>query len=366
MTMRTAAAIVITAAISMGAVGASAKTRAVAPMPSAYGFMGRSYLGVNVSDVSSDRVAALKLKEERGVEVTLVDQDSPAGKAGMKEHDVILDFNGNRVEGTEQLTRMIHETPAGRMVALGISRDGQPMQIKVTLGDRGKELSNTRIYRMAPHIMAPNMPDLPEMPDMPNMPDFNIYMSGSSASAGAMVDNLTPQLGEFFGVKNGSGVLVRSVEKGSAAESAGMRAGDVIVKVEGEKIDNRSDWRRALRARKAGKVAVTVVRDKREQALTLTLPEPKQRDSSDNREFTIEVPEVDIDIANLDAIENIAPIVEREMIKVRPQIEREMQRMQPEIEREMQRVRPEIEREMKELRKELERSLKSVKVEVRT
>src|SRR5436305_14200969 len=99
---------------------------------------GRSYLGVDVKDVTTDRVSALKLKEERGVEITMVDQDAPAGKAGLKEHDVILDFNGARVEGEEQLRRMIRETPVGRTVTLGISREGNPMQIKVKFGDRGK------------------------------------------------------------------------------------------------------------------------------------------------------------------------------------------------------------------------------------
>src|SRR5215831_3108549 len=87
----------------------------------------RSYLGVDIRDITQDRVAALKLKEERGVEVTMVDQDAPAGKAGIKEHDVILDFNGAAVESEEQLRRLIRETPPGRSVTLGISRDGSPL-----------------------------------------------------------------------------------------------------------------------------------------------------------------------------------------------------------------------------------------------
>ena len=89
---------------------------------------GRSYLGVDISDVTSDRVGPLKLKEERGVEIVSVDQDAPAGKAGLKEHDVILEFDGNKVESEEQLRRMLRETPPGRTVTLGISRDGQPLR----------------------------------------------------------------------------------------------------------------------------------------------------------------------------------------------------------------------------------------------
>ncbi|HZU30984.1 MAG TPA: PDZ domain-containing protein [Candidatus Angelobacter sp.] len=99
---------------------------------------GRSYLGVDIKDVTSDRVSALKLKEEKGVEITMVDQDAPAGKAGLREHDVILDFNGTAVESEEQLRRMIREVPAGRTVTLGISRDGAPMKISVQLADHSK------------------------------------------------------------------------------------------------------------------------------------------------------------------------------------------------------------------------------------
>src|SRR6185312_4847431 len=81
-----------------------------------------SYLGVDVVDITKERISALKLKDEHGVEVTMVDQDAPAGKAGLKEHDVILEFNGQRLEGEEELKRLIHETPAGRKVTLAISR----------------------------------------------------------------------------------------------------------------------------------------------------------------------------------------------------------------------------------------------------
>ena len=82
--------------------------------------------------------ATLKLKEEHGVEVTMVDQDAPAGKAGIKEHDVILSINGTQVESVEQLRRMIREIPPGRVVTLGISRNGQPISFKAQLADRKK------------------------------------------------------------------------------------------------------------------------------------------------------------------------------------------------------------------------------------
>jgi membrane-associated protease RseP (regulator of RpoE activity) len=247
------------------------------------GGSGSSYLGVDIADVTTERLGALKLKEEHGAEVTMVDQDAPAGKAGLKEHDVILSLNGAAVESAAQLRRMIRETPAGRVVSLGISRDGQPQSLKVQLASRGKG--------MAMH----NMPDIKiAMPAMPALADLDIPVSvviaHSSLRSGLMVENITSQLGEFFGVKNGNGVLVRSVEKGSRSEKAGFHAGDVIVRVNNQPVHDTSDFTRALRATSGGAAAVTVVRDKREQNLNLTLPDKK--DSGILLEGSFDFPEV--------------------------------------------------------------------------
>jgi serine protease Do len=248
---------------------------------------GSSYLGVDIADVSPERLGELKLKEEHGAEVTMVDQDAPAGKAGLHEHDVIVSLNGTAVESTAQLRRMIKETPAGRVVTLGISRDGQPMTIKLQLADRRKSMA----WEPQVHV------DMPRMPEMPTMPDFDMPVSvvvvHQSARSGLMVENISPQLGDFFGVKDGKGVLVRSVEKGSRGEKAGFRAGDVVVKVNNQPVHDTSDFTHALRSSSGSAAAVTVMREKREQNLTLTLPEKKDsgsllEDSFDVPDFTAE------------------------------------------------------------------------------
>jgi membrane-associated protease RseP (regulator of RpoE activity) len=139
---------------------------------------------------------------------------------------------------------------------------------------------------------------MPAMPEMPAMPDFDIPVSvvivHSSLRSGLMVENLTPQLGDFFGVKDGKGVLVRSVEKGSRGEKAGFRAGDVVVKVNDQLVHDTSDFTHALRSSSSGAASVTVMREKREQNLTLTLPEKKDsgdllEDSFDVHAFTAEM-----------------------------------------------------------------------------
>jgi serine protease Do len=178
---------------------------------------GSSYLGVDTRDVTPDRLGALKLKEEQGVEVTMVDQDAPAGKAGLKEHDVILTVNGAAVESVEQLRRVIRETPPGRVVTLGLSRDGQTMSLKVQLAERKNSYAYGYSYGPKGKDFHFEMPAIPPIPPMPDMGDIDIPVSvvvvHSSARSGLMVENLTPQLGDFFGTKDGQGVLVRSVEK---------------------------------------------------------------------------------------------------------------------------------------------------------
>src|SRR5439155_21035369 len=142
------------------------------PYGESYGFSsedlgGGSYLGVDTRDVRADRLSALKLKEEHGVEVTLVDQDAPAGKAGIKEHDIILNLNGNQVQSVEQLRRMIHEIPPGRPVTLGISRDGTPMTIKAQLADRKRTFSTMHPGKSF-SFAVPTMPVMPAMPSIPS------------------------------------------------------------------------------------------------------------------------------------------------------------------------------------------------------
>src|SRR5260370_2310880 len=107
---------------------------------------GGSYMGVDARDVTADRLSALHLKEEHGVEVTMVDQDAPAGKAGVKEHDVILTINNQGVESVEQLRRMIHEIPAGRTVLIRISRDRQPSPLKAQPPEPNQTLGSNREF----------------------------------------------------------------------------------------------------------------------------------------------------------------------------------------------------------------------------
>jgi serine protease Do len=329
-------------------------------------FDGSSYLGVDTRDVTADRLGPLQLKEESGVEVTMVDQDAPAGKAGLKEHDVILSINGAPVESVEQLRRMIREIPAGRVISIGVSRNGQALALKAQLANRkgfGPEAGEFKF----------TMPTIQAMPPMPPMPDIDMPVSvvvvHSSMRTGLMVENLTSQLADFFGAKGGKGILVRSVEKGSSAEKAGFHAGDVIVRVNDETVNDAGDFSHALRSGKDNTAKVGILRDKREQTITLQLPERKQ---SDFFEESFGLPQIKAETQReLSAMDSqlalIKPQVElaaREIERVKPELEREARacsRQQKQLADEMSKMKVRVHGQQDQLRLELREHLRMLK-----
>jgi hypothetical protein len=228
---------------------------------------------------------------------------------------------------------MIHETPPGRVINLGLSREGQPLSVQVKLAERANKF-------------AFKMPPMPPMPRV-NIQDMDIPVSvvvvHSALHSGLMIENLTPQLGDYFGAKNGNGVLVRSVEKGSRAEKAGFRAGDVIVRVDKEPVHDASDFSSALRShRGSSSVAIGLIRDKREQTITLTLPQPKQSGVLLDEE-SLAFPDVDIE-ANIDLQD-----LQDDLGKINPEIA--FADIKPQIDAAMEQARRGAQEASKELRK---------------
>ena len=310
-----------------------------------YSSAGHSYLGIDIQDVTADRLSALKLKEEKGVEVTMVDQDAPAGKAGVKEHDVILEFNGTAVESEEQLRRLIRETRPGRTVTLGISRDGNPMKLSVQLADRAKIIGDQ------PKIVIPKVPHI-EIPRIegPNY-TYQIQTQTYSSLLGIQTENLGRQLGEFFGVKDGEGVLVRSVEKGSPAEKAGMKAGDVIVRADNEKLSDRADLSHILRNhREGGKLPLVIVRDKHEQTITVDLPARNSRGSRWKDFDSDELRSV------WGEIENLMDQDEDELDNARQMVSLQLRSQLAKAQQQVSAVQPQLERAIREAQRQMQRS----------
>ncbi len=309
---------------------------------------GTSYLGIEPRDISPQRAQELKLKSSSGVEAVVVDRDSPAGKSGMKEHDVITNFNGNAVEGAEMLRRMIRETPPGRKVTLGVVRDGQPLTLSTELTER------TSMFTM-PDIHIPPMPPMPEMPEIPA---FTVLQF--SGRNGVLVEDLTPQLGDYFGAKNGEGVLVRSVEKGSPGEKAGLHAGDVVVRVGEDRIGDMGDWRRATARNRGKTVQLGIIRDKREQTLSLTVPARAQASGGTPESWNIDVEPFEV-----------SPEIAGANRQAMEELRRQMQLHQQDFERsreagaEVQRYMREHRQEMEELQRELQKMQQELKKDLR-
>jgi membrane-associated protease RseP (regulator of RpoE activity) len=237
--------------------------------PLLLGAPSQGYLGVDLADVDQEKAQALKLKEVRGALITLIDHDAPAGKIGLKVNDVVLQLNGQNVEGAEQLRRMLREIPAGRKVSIEISRDGNVQTLAVELADRrvmehdvwNKIGSGGDLF-----TQGSGMGILSGAGDAP-MPGFHMPFFGSSLNVGALVEPLTSQMAEYLGVSNG--LMVKQVAHKSEAAAAGLKAFDVILKVGSDVIVTTADWDRALRSNAGKPVQVTILRDKKQQTLTL-------------------------------------------------------------------------------------------------
>ena len=223
-----------------------------------------SYLGVGIMDVDANRAKALKMNEARGAEVTQITPDSPAERAGLKINDVILEYDGQRVDGMEHLQTLVRQTAPGKTVKLGIWRNGAPMTVNARI-ELHREVA-IEIPRGAWGVDAPDMWPVP-------MPIPQIMTVMQNPMLGVQCESLgdEQQFAEFFGVKDG--LLVKAVTSDSPAARAGIKAGDVIVKIEDAHVGTMRELNSTLRSIQASQkpsFQVTVVRNKKEMPLTVS------------------------------------------------------------------------------------------------
>lgn len=249
-----------------------------------FAFGGGSYLGVEIKEVTRENYAELGLSEVRGVSVSKVLENSPADKAGVKTGDVIVGFNGESVTSTRKLTRLISEVAPDHTVDLTVVRGGSEIDLPVTIGKRERPglMSGTYVFpsppdapdapfpSMAPKIKIPELKVFPE-----GMGENFVWSFGSRRTIGVGVSSLSKQLGDFFGVQDGKGILVTNVEQDSPASRAGLRAGDVITEANGKAVNGTGDLMKILREEKEGDVTLTIVRDRNRRSVTVTPEERK-------------------------------------------------------------------------------------------
>ncbi len=290
------------------------------------GSAGGGFLGVFLADVNETRAKELNLSEVRGALVGQVVKDSPAARAGLQENDVLLGFNNEPVQSAAQLYRLLIETPPGRTVNLAISRSGKLLTLPATLGERQagrsplmggtpeitdqmitmaeKSKKDAEILRQKfessgekklleqAEELEQQAEDLSRRAEEQKAENEKFRKEGQlrgflkpevSAAAprprlGVKVLQLSEQLGKYFSVPGNTGVLVTEIEPHSLAARAGLKAGDCIFEVNGQKVQSRDDVARLLseasqqvgsEKRSEAEVPVKIMRDHKEQTLRL-------------------------------------------------------------------------------------------------
>ncbi len=259
-----------------------------------WSFDGGSYLGVQTVEVNRANFAKFGLRDVRGVAVEKVIEGSPAQAAGLQAGDVIVRFNGQEVSGSRMLTRLVNEVDADHSARITVIRGGSERELNVTVGRRPmpkwddstfnfKSRDNFPNIEM-PNIQIPKMPVMPKIDvhpqiDIPNLPnwngddmDFNFHF-GPSRQIGVSVIRMTKQMADSFGVTGGA--MISEVRENSPAEKAGLKAGDIIVELDGKAIKGDGDLMRAMNEKKEGDVTVTVVRNGNRQTFKVTPEEVK-------------------------------------------------------------------------------------------
>lgn len=252
-----------------------------APQNFSFFIGGGSFLGVFAEDVSKDNMGRYNLREVRGVGITQVAKDSPAEKAGLRKDDVILKFDGENVTSTRKLTRLVSEVAPDQSVRLTISRGGSEQEVSVTIGKRNDSLNTGEGFRALqglqglPGLRGMITPEGPggnvwkwEGPEQGG--DGMVFSFGNNRRIGVSTMQLTKQLAEYFGVAEGQGVLVTSVSDDSPAAKAGIKAGDVITAIDGEKVEQAGDVTRGINKKKEGDVTLTVIRKGNQRTITVT------------------------------------------------------------------------------------------------
>lgn len=246
------------------------------------------YLGVQTKDVNSANFASFGLASVRGVAVEKVVDGSPAADAGLRDGDVIIRFNGEEVTSSQKLTRLVSEVAPDHQVRLTILRNGAESEVKAIIGKRPAPRFESGSFGVPGAPQRIEIPDFEGFPGVPAIPfprgegNTMVWRFGNSRQIGVGLTSLTKQLSEHFGVKGGS--MINNVRENSPAANAGLRAGDIIVEIDGKEVANDMDIIRAISSKEEGEVSITFVRNGARQTISVT---PEKGNNSLERMFQI-------------------------------------------------------------------------------
>lgn len=283
---------------------------AAAPLGSIAGFHrdGGGYLGVDFENLTPQQRAKFQVPSKQGVAIAAVDHDAPAGKAGLRSNDVILEMDGKKAQHAEDLREALHKMSPGQTVVLNILRQGEPRKVTVVLADRKtieKQAWSQHYTVPDPQAGSAARPGSPTTDPHPGAApeqtpaaapaqtgflgavpseigktfSFNgglmSYIPGTLPYTGILFDVMSPQLARYFGLKNSTGLLVKSVDPNSPGSRAGIAAGDVICKANDAPTVSRSRWSHILKDNRHDVIKLQILRNRQPQRLLLTLAASK-------------------------------------------------------------------------------------------
>lgn len=246
------------------------------------------YLGVMLQDLSPSMAKALQVDDAGGVLVDDVVKDSPAAAAGLKDGDVIIEFNGLKTANGQALTKAVRSAAPGDEVKVVVLREGKKKTLKVEVGEREIKTADVMFFsddgqvtelhgHQGGNVWFDESEDghkviIKKMMD--GQHDMSVFTLEDRGFMGIVPQDLDEQLGDYFGVKNGEGVLVASVTDDSGAAKAGLKAGDVIVRIGDNDIDSTTDLHEAMSGTEVGQeLEIQIRREGKDKAVTVTLGE---------------------------------------------------------------------------------------------
>ena len=260
---------------------------------------GGGYMGVQLQDLDQELRDSYGYRGPGGVLIADVADGSPAARGGMQRGDILIRLEGNTMDSSEELSSAVRRRRPGERIALSVWRGGREVPLRVELGEREDDVVERRVVRVYEDDDAPEAPAPPKVPKAPKAPkhmEFR-WQEGESGEPmvitipdadeirrhveivtarprlGVELQDLDEDLGEYFERPDGRGVLVTRVLKDTPAARAGMKAGDVIIELDGKSVDDAAELRRALADHDAGVARVTVLRRGQRQTLNAELEE---------------------------------------------------------------------------------------------